>query len=167
MYTTIYPRTAMPIVDPNPPRSNGPSNGPRCSFCGRRAEDTERLVSGPGVYICATCIRQATDLVGAAEQGADAADAEALPDPGGSYTPRPEDYCLAFAALHALSAPMYDMIVELGPGPEQALDMLAEELRYEHCLQQKHGEVLDTSTTVHHAVEALVCVSLDVHHRIH
>ena len=148
----------MPIVDP----AHTPTHGPRCSFCGRSATDTERLVSGPDVYICSECIQQAATLV----------DAQAEPQDGEVdrenelYAPTGHDYCLAFAALHALSAPIYDMILQLGRSPEQALDMLAEELRYEHCLQKRCGEVLDTGTTVYHAVDALVAVSLDVNERL-
>lgn len=145
----------MPIVDP----AHTPTHGPRCSFCGRSATDTERLVSGPDVYICSECIQQAATLV----------DAQAEPelnDEEAHVAPTPADYCLAFAALHALSAPIYDMILQLGRSPEQALDMLAEELRYEHCLQKRCGEVLDTGTTVYHAVDALVAVSLDVNERL-
>jgi hypothetical protein len=30
----------------------------RCSFCGRRADQVERLVAGPSVYICDECINK-------------------------------------------------------------------------------------------------------------
>jgi hypothetical protein len=33
-----------------------------CSFCGKSKEDTEKLVAGPGVFICDACIFEATDL---------------------------------------------------------------------------------------------------------
>ena len=29
----------------------------RCSFCGRRASEVDRLIAGPGVYICDHCVR--------------------------------------------------------------------------------------------------------------
>jgi ATP-dependent protease Clp ATPase subunit len=30
---------------------------PRCSFCGRNADQVDRLVAGPSVYICCECIQ--------------------------------------------------------------------------------------------------------------
>jgi len=37
--------------------SNNRSSGqPRCSFCGREANQVERLIAGPGVYICNECV---------------------------------------------------------------------------------------------------------------
>lgn len=35
----------------------------RCSFCGKAAEEVERVVAGPGVHICNECIALATDIV--------------------------------------------------------------------------------------------------------
>ena len=29
---------------------------PICSFCGRTSDEVERLIAGPGVYICNECI---------------------------------------------------------------------------------------------------------------
>ena len=29
---------------------------PRCSFCGKDSDAVERLIAGPGVYICNECI---------------------------------------------------------------------------------------------------------------
>ena len=28
----------------------------RCSFCGKRENQVERLIAGPGVYICSDCV---------------------------------------------------------------------------------------------------------------
>ena len=28
----------------------------RCSFCGKRQEEVDRIIAGPGVYICNECI---------------------------------------------------------------------------------------------------------------
>lgn len=28
----------------------------RCSFCGKNAEEVEKLIAGPGVYICGECV---------------------------------------------------------------------------------------------------------------
>ncbi len=38
-------------------RALRPRSGLGCSFCGKRADEVERLVAGPSVYICDTCIK--------------------------------------------------------------------------------------------------------------
>ena len=35
----------------------------RCSFCGRRENQTSRLIAGPGVYICSDCVDACKDLL--------------------------------------------------------------------------------------------------------
>ncbi len=35
----------------------------RCSFCGKNEKEVEKLVAGPNVYICNTCVRIATDIM--------------------------------------------------------------------------------------------------------
>ena len=35
----------------------------RCSFCGRRENQTGRLIAGPGVYICSDCVDACKDLL--------------------------------------------------------------------------------------------------------
>ena len=35
----------------------------RCSFCGKTADQVERLISGPGVYICDACVELCMDIV--------------------------------------------------------------------------------------------------------
>ncbi len=35
----------------------------RCSFCGKNENEVEKLVAGPSVYICDTCVRIATDII--------------------------------------------------------------------------------------------------------
>ncbi len=37
--------------------------GIRCSFCGKRETQVERMISGPGVYICSDCVRLCTTLI--------------------------------------------------------------------------------------------------------
>ena len=39
----------------------------RCSFCGKRETQVERLIAGPGVYICSDCVQACTELL--AEEG--------------------------------------------------------------------------------------------------
>ncbi|MBE6945082.1 MAG: ATP-dependent Clp protease ATP-binding subunit ClpX [Ruminococcaceae bacterium] len=36
----------------------------RCSFCGKRESQVQRMISGPGVYICDECVRVCTSLLG-------------------------------------------------------------------------------------------------------
>ena len=35
----------------------------RCSFCGKRENQTSRLIAGPGVYICGDCVQACSDLL--------------------------------------------------------------------------------------------------------
>ncbi len=35
----------------------------RCSFCGRRESQANRLIAGPGVYICKDCVQACSDLL--------------------------------------------------------------------------------------------------------
>jgi len=35
----------------------------RCSFCGKNENEVEKLVAGPKVYICNTCVRIAADII--------------------------------------------------------------------------------------------------------
>ena len=37
--------------------------GIRCSFCGKRETQVERMISGPGVYICSDCVRLCGSLL--------------------------------------------------------------------------------------------------------
>lgn len=39
----------------------------RCSFCGKTAEQVDRLVSGPGVYICNECIEICQSIISGSE----------------------------------------------------------------------------------------------------
>jgi hypothetical protein len=40
-----------------------PSAEPRCSFCGKRKRDVEKLVAGPGVFICSNCVRLCNEVI--------------------------------------------------------------------------------------------------------
>ena len=35
----------------------------RCSFCGKRETQVERLIAGPGVYICSECVQACSELL--------------------------------------------------------------------------------------------------------
>ena len=44
-------------------RRRDPSDQSRCSFCGRRESRVERLIAGPGVYICDECIELCNEIL--------------------------------------------------------------------------------------------------------
>ena len=57
-----------------------------CSFCGKSQDEVERIVAGPGVYICSECIKVCSnivedDLYDEAEMTYTIADKEELPSP--------------------------------------------------------------------------------------
>ena len=57
-----------------------------CSFCGKSQDEVERIVAGPGVYICSECIKVCSnivedDLYDEAEMTYTIADKEELPNP--------------------------------------------------------------------------------------
>ena len=35
----------------------------RCSFCGKTQEEAQRIIAGPGVYICDECIKICTSII--------------------------------------------------------------------------------------------------------
>ncbi len=56
----------------------------RCSFCGKRETQVQRLIAGPGVYICNDCVQACSELLQdeiEMEHGADARRTEHLPTP--------------------------------------------------------------------------------------
>ena len=42
----------------------GESNQVCCSFCGKSESEVQRLISGPGVYICNECISLCNGIMG-------------------------------------------------------------------------------------------------------
>ena len=56
----------------------------RCSFCGKRETQVERLIAGPGVYICSDCVQACTELLadeGRVDQRGKLRQPERLPTP--------------------------------------------------------------------------------------
>lgn len=55
----------------------------KCSFCGKSQKQVERLISGPGVYICEECIELCNEIIAEEIQAAQPAETEqsALPVP--------------------------------------------------------------------------------------
>jgi hypothetical protein len=50
-------------------RRHGKTAGQACSFCGKPRTSDLRLVAGPGVYICAECVRLCNDILSQQEGG--------------------------------------------------------------------------------------------------
>ncbi len=44
-------------------KSNFDKNEPRCSFCGRSQSEVRRLIAGPGVYICDSCVSLCNEIL--------------------------------------------------------------------------------------------------------
>jgi ClpX C4-type zinc finger len=42
---------------------DAPTGGIRCSFCGRPQRSVQKLIAGPGVYICDKCIERCRDII--------------------------------------------------------------------------------------------------------
>lgn len=40
----------------------------RCSFCTKESEDVEKVIAGPGVYICNECVNLCNEILGAPAQ---------------------------------------------------------------------------------------------------
>ena len=58
----------------------------RCSFCGKSQDEVDRIIAGPGVYICSDCVKVCSnivedDLYEEAEMTYTLADKEELPNP--------------------------------------------------------------------------------------
>lgn len=43
--------------------ANNKQKNIRCSFCGKPQEEVERIIAGPGVYICSECIKVCSNIV--------------------------------------------------------------------------------------------------------
>ena len=42
---------------------NDQNKGIKCSFCGKSQETVERIIAGPGVYICDECIKVCNNII--------------------------------------------------------------------------------------------------------
>lgn len=42
---------------------NDRNDEPRCSFCGRPQSEVQKLIAGPGVYICDECVAVAQHIM--------------------------------------------------------------------------------------------------------
>lgn len=40
-----------------------PGPDPRCNFCGKRRRDVQKLIAGPGVFICNNCVQLCVEVM--------------------------------------------------------------------------------------------------------
>ena len=85
----------------------------RCSFCGKHQDQVERIIAGPGAYICNECVRLCMDILDEGDFGEHGAGAELdMPD----VIPTPKEICQVLdeyiigqeAAKVALSVAVYN-----------------------------------------------------------
>jgi ClpX C4-type zinc finger protein len=58
------------------PDSPEPDSSIRCSFCLRPAPEVEKIISGPGIYICDQCVRACVEILETAPRGAGATESQ-------------------------------------------------------------------------------------------
>ena len=51
------------------PKTNTQTDLLKCSFCGKDQEHVNKLIAGPGIYICDECVALCVEIVAASEQG--------------------------------------------------------------------------------------------------
>ncbi|MFC7466280.1 ATP-dependent Clp protease ATP-binding subunit ClpX [Brachybacterium sp. GCM10030252] len=109
----------------------------KCSFCGKSQKQVERLISGPGVYICEECIELCNEIIAEEIQAAQPAAEEQAPLP----TPQEifgflEEYVVGqIPAKRALAVAVYNHYKrvraqengETAPAAKSAAAALAEE----------------------------------------
>ena len=61
----------------------------RCSFCGKHQEQVERIIAGPGAYICNECVRLCMDILNEDRVEDDQQPALDMPD----VIPTPQEIC--------------------------------------------------------------------------
>lgn len=66
---------------------DGAGIGAACSFCGAGPAQVERLISGPGVWICDGCVRASYEIIESLDQKQPAGVGEAGPAPRGDANP--------------------------------------------------------------------------------
>ena len=60
----------------------------RCSFCGKHQEQVERVIAGPGAYICNECVHLCMNILGE-DYDEDPMDTPEIPD----VIPTPQEMC--------------------------------------------------------------------------
>ena len=61
----------------------------RCSFCGKHQEQVERIIAGPGAYICNECVKLCMNILDEEHLEASEARVEDIPD----VIPTPQEIC--------------------------------------------------------------------------
>jgi ATP-dependent Clp protease ATP-binding subunit ClpX len=106
----------------------------KCSFCGKSQKQVERLISGPGVYICEECIELCNEIIAEEIQAAQPAAEEQAP------LPAPRE--------------IYDFLEEYVVGQEPAKRALAVAV-YNHYKRVRAQDSEQGGTTAKSAAEAL------------
>ena len=137
------------------PYYNRKKTEPRCSFCGCASSHASGMVSGPDVYICATCVQEASHLIETRGE----AEADDV------YEVEHVDYEIAFWAMHEMYQPVYDLLMRIDDKPAEVIRAVAEEVAYYRRTEKKRtkGKV-HMARAVHRAVEFLAGIALDDHH---
>jgi len=74
------------------------TKGPRCSFCGRAADDASEMVRGPDAYICSSCIEDAAVIMDGDVRGHN------------DDEPEPVDWQSAYSYLQSSPPPIVDLL---------------------------------------------------------
>jgi len=99
----------------------------KCSFCGKSQKQVERLISGPGVYICEECIELCNEIIAEEIQAAAPAEKEQAPLP----TPQEihaflEEYVVGQdPAKRALAVAVYNHYKRIRAQEQEALESAA------------------------------------------
>lgn len=129
---------------------------PRCSFCGCKSSHASGMVSGPDVYICKTCVDEASHLMQTRGQD-DATD--------DVYKVEDIDYQMAFWAMHALYQPVYDLLMRIDDTPAEVIQALAEEIAYyRHAEKKRTNGKAYLASAARSAVEFLAESALTAHY---
>ena len=96
-----------------------------CSFCGKGQDEIEKLIGGPGVYICGECVQLCNEVLAV----------DGPPRPGDDFSDQSDqelvDALVRIRGLHA--------------GVDRAVQGVVRELRRRHVPWARIGEALGTS----------------------
>ncbi|MGP9694512.1 ATP-dependent Clp protease ATP-binding subunit ClpX [Brachybacterium sp. AOP25-B2-12] len=93
----------------------------KCSFCGKSQKQVERLISGPGVYICEECIELCNEIIAEEIQAAqpEAAKPAPLPTPHEIFDELEEYVVGQVPAKRALAVAVYNHYKRNRPAPAE------------------------------------------------
>lgn len=62
-----------------------------CSFCGKTQDEVDKLIAGPGVFICDECIELCSDMLGDEGMPKDKLSKKSQAQPNGKILPKPQE----------------------------------------------------------------------------